>query len=72
MRKRQHAERVKGETQRLYEERKTEAKQNKTDMMSVISRYRDDKLASLEARKQSMLLNKQEGAFRKWYSCRRH
>ena len=58
--KRQHAERVKEETQRLYEERKAEEKKRKADMLAAISRYRDDKLASLEARKQSMLLNKQE------------
>ena len=58
--KRQHAERVKEETQRLYEERKAEEKQRKADMLAAICRYRDDKLAALEARKQSMLLNKQE------------
>jgi hypothetical protein len=60
LQKRQHAERVKDETQRLYEERLAEEQKRKADLVAAINRHREDKIASMEARQQSALLNQQE------------
>ena len=42
------------------QERLVEEQKRKGDMVAAMNRYRDDKIASLEARKQSALLNQQE------------
>lgn len=42
------------------QERLAEEQKRKADLVAVINRHREDKMASLEARKQSALLNQQE------------
>mmetsp|Transcript_18316 Transcript_18316/g.41694 ORF Transcript_18316/g.41694 Transcript_18316/m.41694 type:complete len:699 (-) Transcript_18316:138-2234(-) len=58
--KRQQAERLREETQRLYEERLKEENQRKTDIVAAIARHRESKLAEMEARKNNPLLNQQD------------